>query len=102
MTRGGPALQKRPDVPVGADVRTLVLRTAEPADLDRIGALLTARGEAADAASGEAVVSFFRYHLRLPYVDGVVGAVGRGGTMQAPYSAGGAGVAPDLLTFYVP
>ncbi|HLL67118.1 MAG TPA: GNAT family N-acetyltransferase [Micromonosporaceae bacterium] len=48
-------------------------------------------------ATGEALVSFFRFHVRLPYAAGEVGPVTAGGTMQAPYSAGGAGVAPDQV-----
>ncbi|WP_433273171.1 GNAT family N-acetyltransferase [Actinosynnema sp. CS-041913] len=48
-------------------------------------------------AEGEAVVSFYRSHVRLPYRAGEVGPVVAGGTMQAPGAAGGAGVAPDLL-----
>jgi predicted N-acetyltransferase YhbS len=46
---------------------------------------------------GEAVVSFYRSHVRLPFEAGEVGPVVSGGTMQAPGAAGGAGVAPDLL-----
>ncbi|QFZ21794.1 GNAT family N-acetyltransferase [Saccharothrix syringae] len=49
------------------------------------------------AAAGEAVVSFYRSHVRLPFEAGRVGPVVAGGTMQAPGAAGGAGVAPDLL-----
>nr|BFE53031.1 hypothetical protein GCM10017745_64580 [Saccharothrix mutabilis subsp. capreolus] len=48
-------------------------------------------------AEGEAVVSFYRSHVRLPYRAGEVGAVVAGGTMQAPGAAGGCGVAPDML-----
>jgi predicted N-acetyltransferase YhbS len=46
---------------------------------------------------GEAVVSFYRSHVRLPFKAGEVGPVVAGGTMQAPGAAGGAGVAPDML-----
>ncbi|PSL52570.1 acetyltransferase (GNAT) family protein [Saccharothrix carnea] len=46
---------------------------------------------------GEAVVSFYRSHVRLPFKAGEVGPVVVGGTMQAPGAAGGAGVAPDVL-----
>ncbi|KOX27963.1 hypothetical protein ADK67_12730 [Saccharothrix sp. NRRL B-16348] len=46
---------------------------------------------------GEAVVSFYRSHVRLPFKAGEVGPVVAGGRMQAPGAAGGAGVAPDLL-----
>ncbi|WP_367127156.1 GNAT family N-acetyltransferase [Saccharothrix sp. HUAS TT1] len=46
---------------------------------------------------GEAVVSFYRSHVRLPFEAGEVGPVVPGGVMQAPGAAGGAGVAPDML-----
>lgn len=46
---------------------------------------------------GEAVVSFYGSHVRLPFKAGEVGSIVPGGTMQAPGAAGGAGVAPDLL-----
>ena len=46
---------------------------------------------------GEAVVSFYRSHVRLPFKSGEVGPVVPGGRMQAPGVAGGAGVAPDML-----
>ncbi len=46
---------------------------------------------------GEAVVSFYRSHVRLPFEAGEVGPVVAGGRMQSPGVAGGAGVAPDLL-----
>jgi len=49
---------------------------------------------AADA--GEVLISFFRHHVRMQYANGAVGAAQPGGPMQAPASAGGAGVAPDL------
>ncbi|MFD1151227.1 GNAT family N-acetyltransferase [Saccharothrix hoggarensis] len=55
-----------------------------------------AEGGFADA-EGEAVVSFYRSHVRLPFKAGEVGPVVPGGTMQAPGAVGGAGVAPDLL-----
>lgn len=47
-------------------------------------------------ASGEAVVSFFRHHVRMSYTNGTVGEVRPAGVMQAPAAVGGAGVAPDL------
>ncbi|MFI9812160.1 GNAT family N-acetyltransferase [Saccharothrix variisporea] len=59
------------------------------------GRRLTA-SEFADA-EGEAVVSFYRSHVRLPYKAGEVGEVVAGGTMQAPGVVGGCGVAPDQL-----
>jgi predicted N-acetyltransferase YhbS len=45
----------------------------------------------------EIVLSFFGSHLRLPVTDRQLGRPVPGGTMQAPYSAGGAGIAPDAL-----
>ena len=55
-----------------------------------------AEGGFADG-EGEAVVSFYRSHVRLPFQAGEVGPVVAGGRMQAPGAAGGAGVAPDML-----
>ncbi|MGW4110923.1 GNAT family N-acetyltransferase [Actinosynnema sp. NPDC004786] len=46
---------------------------------------------------GEAIVSFYGSHVRLPFRAGEVGPVVPGGRMQAPGAAGGAGVAPDRL-----
>lgn len=45
----------------------------------------------------DVLVSFFRSHVRFAWQDGEVGPVRPGGTLQGPYSQGGAGVAPDLL-----
>jgi len=55
------------------------------------------RGAGLEEPPGELIVSFFREHVRLPYVDGEVGAAIPGGRMQAPGAAGGAGVAPDMI-----
>lgn len=67
--------------------------------LDHLRPVLSARlatsGPTAD--SGEAVVSFFRHHVRLAHTGGEVREVRPGGPMQAPASVGGAGVAPDLV-----
>lgn len=83
------------------------LRTARPADLDGIAALLTERGDAGD---GESLSWFFRSHVRA----GTVVDIRPGGPMQAPGAAGGGGIAPDLmrrlfpplsadlLTYYLP
>jgi hypothetical protein len=60
-----------------------------------LSARLAASGLAED--SGEAVVSFFCRHVRLPYDKGTVGEVQTGGRMQAPGTVGGAGVAPDMV-----
>jgi len=67
--------------------------------LEHLRPVLSARLAASDLAgdSGEAVVSFFREHVRLPYANGAVGAVQTGGRMQAPGVVGGAGVAPDMI-----
>ncbi len=67
--------------------------------LDHLRPVLSARLAASGVAqdSGEAVVSFFRHHVRLAYKDGTVGEVRSGGPMQAPAAVGGAGVAPDLV-----
>lgn len=48
-------------------------------------------------AKGEALLSFFRSHVRFDYADGEVGPVQAGGPLQAPGAVGGAGIAPDLL-----
>jgi predicted N-acetyltransferase YhbS len=67
--------------------------------LNHLRPVLSARLAASDLAgdSGDAVVSFFRQHVRLPYAKGAVGEVETGGRMQAPGTVGGAGVAPDMV-----
>lgn len=67
--------------------------------LEHLRPVLSARLVAAGLADaeGEAVVSFFRHHVRFRYADGKAGPVTSGGTMQAPGVVGGAGVAPDLV-----
>jgi predicted N-acetyltransferase YhbS len=76
-------------------------RVADPAALlEHLRPVLSARLAAAPEVAhseGEALVSFFRSHVRFKYRDGVVGPVTTGGTMQAPGAHGGAGVAPDLV-----
>jgi predicted N-acetyltransferase YhbS len=76
-------------------------RVADPAALlDHLRPVLSARlASTTDLANseGEALVSFFRSHVRFKYQNGVVGPVTAGGTMQAPGAHGGAGVAPDLV-----
>lgn len=67
--------------------------------LEHLRPVLSARlagSEFADA-DGEVIVSYFRGHVRFRYSGGQVGPVTSGGTMQAPASLGGAGVAPDLV-----
>ncbi|HEX6872641.1 MAG TPA: GNAT family N-acetyltransferase [Micromonosporaceae bacterium] len=67
--------------------------------LERLRPVLSARLATSPLGGeiGEAVVSFFRHHVRIPYAAGEVGPVQAGGRMQAPGSVGGAGVAPDLI-----
>jgi predicted N-acetyltransferase YhbS len=67
--------------------------------LEHLRPVLSARLAASEFADvdGEVIVSYFRGHVRFRYADGQVGPVTSGGTMQAPASVGGAGVAPDLL-----
>ena len=67
--------------------------------LDHLRPVLSARLVAAGLTdgTGEAVVSFFRHHVRLGYADGSVETVSAGGPMQSPGSVGGAGVAPDQV-----
>ncbi len=75
-------------------------RVADPAALlERLRPVLSARLAASELADaeGEAVVSFFRSHVRFRYARGEVGPVRTGGRMQAPGASGGAGVAPDLV-----
>jgi predicted N-acetyltransferase YhbS len=77
------------------------LRVPDPVSLlDYLRPVLSARLATAkdvDRDTGEAVVSFFREHVRLVYTDRTVVDVRPGGRMQAPGSVGGAGVAPDLV-----
>jgi len=75
-------------------------RVADPAALlEHLRPVLSARLAGSETADrdGEALVSFFRSHVRFKYRDGVIGPVTTGGTMQAPGAHGGAGVAPDLV-----
>jgi GNAT superfamily N-acetyltransferase len=70
-----------------------------PALLEHLRPVLSARLAASTLTehSGEAVISFFRHHVRIPITNGAVGKPEPGGPMQAPGVAGGAGVAPDLV-----
>lgn len=67
----------------------LVLDALRPVLSDRLAGTRTDR----DAV----VLSTFGRHYRMPLVDGGLGPVEVGGTMQAPGVVGGAGVAPDQL-----
>jgi hypothetical protein len=76
------------------------VRVPDPvALLDHLRPVLSARLAAAEAVpdAGEALVSFFRHHVRVVYADRAVVDVRPGGRMQGPASLGGAGVAPDLV-----
>ncbi|HEX7992516.1 MAG TPA: GNAT family N-acetyltransferase, partial [Streptosporangiaceae bacterium] len=66
--------------------------------LEHVRPVLSARLADSDFAeqTGEVIVSFFRYHVRMAFTNGKVGEPRPGGAMQAPASVGGAGVAPDL------
>ncbi len=46
-------------------------------------------------ADGEALISFFRSQVRLPYAHGVVGPIIKGAPVDDVYAAGGATVPPD-------
>ncbi len=75
-------------------------RVADPAALlEHLRPVLSARLTGSETAGrdGEALISFFRSHVRFTHRDGVIGPVTAGGTMQAPGAHGGAGVAPDLV-----
>jgi predicted N-acetyltransferase YhbS len=65
--------------------------------LDHLRPVLSARLAASPFPkdTGEILISFFRHHVRMPYANGIVGQAQPGGPMQAPATAGGAGVAPD-------
>jgi predicted N-acetyltransferase YhbS len=86
-------------VPPPRQAARYYLRVADvTAMLEHLRPLLSARLAASELAqdSGEIVLSFFRHHVRLAYADSTVGPARPGGPMQAPASAGGAGIAPDL------
>jgi len=87
--------------PRSRQARAYYVRVADPvALLDRLRPVLSSRLVAAPdlpGDDGEAIVSFFRHHVRLAYAGRSVLEVRPGGRMQAPGSAGGAGVAPDLV-----
>ncbi len=66
--------------------------------LEHLRPLLQGRLDAAGIVPDvDVVVSTFRRHVRIPVFDGRLGPAEGGGTMQAPGTAGGAGVAPDQL-----
>jgi hypothetical protein len=87
--------------PAGTDLSCYYTRVPDVAALlERLRPVLSARLTAAGLGDGrgETIVSFFREHVRLPYENGEFGVVIRGGRMQSPGAAGGAGVAPDMVT----
>jgi predicted N-acetyltransferase YhbS len=107
---GGSRVMERPGSPAGDAVEEL-LEPPTPqavryyarvpdvvALLDHLRPVLSARLAASGVAggSGEAVISFFRHHVRIAYREATVERVVPGGRMQAPAVSGGAGVAPDL------
>jgi predicted N-acetyltransferase YhbS len=87
--------------PVDPDVEAsqYYLRVDDPAAvLDALRPVLGARlhGFAGDIPD-EIVVSTFRAHYRMAVQASGLGAVQTGGALQAPGTAGGAGVAPDYV-----
>ncbi|MFT7834794.1 GNAT family N-acetyltransferase [Saccharothrix sp. BKS2] len=87
--------------PAKAEANSYYVRVPDPVALLEhlrpvFGARLAASARFA-GEEGEAVVSFYRSHVRMPFAGGEVGPVAVGGTMQAPGAAGGAGVAPDMV-----
>ncbi|MEU4806844.1 GNAT family N-acetyltransferase [Actinosynnema sp. NPDC023587] len=86
--------------PVPEQAKSYYVRVADPvALLDHLRPVFGRRLAASSFAdeTGEAVVSFYRSHVRLPFHAGEVGPIVLGGVMQAPHAVGGAGVAPDVL-----
>ncbi|MBW4717665.1 GNAT family N-acetyltransferase [Saccharothrix obliqua] len=86
--------------PAPPDAGAYYVRVPDPvALLDHLRPVLDARLAGSPFADhdGEAVLSFYRSHVRMPLRAGRVGPVVGGGTMQAPAAAGGAGVPPDLV-----
>ena len=64
--------------------------------LNAMAPVLLARLRDADRPNGEALISFFRSHLRLNWAGGAL-TVTPGGPLQAPVHAGGSGVPIDAL-----
>lgn len=66
--------------------------------LDLLRPVLSSRWTAAGGARAhDVVLSSFRSHVRFRLDDDGMGAVTEGGPLQAPVSAGGSGVPPDVI-----
>ncbi|MGN6793188.1 MAG: GNAT family N-acetyltransferase [Streptosporangiaceae bacterium] len=93
----GDALEKCLELPPRQAAQYYVRVPNVTALLEHLRPVLSARLAVSEFAeqAGEVVVSFFRHHVRMAYKNGDVGKPRPGGTMQAPASVGGAGVAPD-------
>jgi predicted N-acetyltransferase YhbS len=73
------------------------LRIPEPASLlHAMAPTLLARLSAAERPDGEALISFFRRHVRLTWASDAM-TVTTGGPLQAPVSAGGSGIPSDAF-----
>jgi hypothetical protein len=85
--------------PPPREIQRYYVRIPDAAQLfDVLRPVLDARLAAFDGdVPDEIVLSFFGSHLRLPVSERQLDRPVPGGTMQAPYSVGGAGIAPDAL-----
>ena len=92
-------LDKIAEPPPPREIQRYYVRIPDAAQLfDVLRPVLDARLAAFDGEiPDEIVLSLFGSHLRLPVNGRRIGRPVPGGTMQAPYSAGGAGIAPDAL-----
>lgn len=95
---GGDAIERCLEPPPRQAAQYYVRVPDVPALLEHLRPVLSARLASSKfaAESGEAIVSFFRHHVRMAFTQGTVELPEAGGPMQAPASVGGAGVAPDL------
>lgn len=64
--------------------------------LERLRPVLSARWAAAGGGEHEVLISSYRSHVRFRLDGDGMGAVTEGGPLQAPVSAGGSGVPPDV------
>jgi predicted acetyltransferase len=67
-----------------------------PGLLTTLAPVLLARAHAAGVDSGDALISYFRRHVRLIWADNQL-RVEPGGQLQAPVSAGGSGIPRDAM-----